>query len=130
MEEKYCCTKEQGKQLQELGIKKEPMYYWWKDDFGDWIVTESFFENEVYPAYTIGELGEMLPDRVTRKISGRIHFYDINCYKDPMRGWAVSMYDMTGGHPYGKEIAETEAQARAEMLIYLLENKLIKPEEL
>lgn len=65
-------------------------------------------KHQIYPAYTVAELGEMLPQATETSLRGtRWHCLTHLC-------------SYIG-------IANTEADARVLMLIYLLENKLIQP---
>lgn len=109
---------ELARKLKELGVKQESlfvMYNFGKDghyEIGQW--NESAPHSYVYPnseiisAFTVAELGEMLPDE----------YFAHQC-------------KTLGGHTridFGDEQmvnSNTEADARAKMLIYLLENNLL-----
>lgn len=69
---------------------------------------------EVYSAFTVAELGEMLPEMYIHTDKKDNGYWNIR-YQNPNGG--MSDYIIGGA---------TEADARAKMLIYLLENKLIK----
>lgn len=111
---------ELAQKLRELGVKQESFAYWVGDKTYD-VHGESHRDYHLHyigfctggiSAYTAGELGEMLPVWTTTHI-----FSD-----DAEEGkYAV---ECIGTHT-GQFYANTEADARAEMLIYLLENKLI-----
>jgi len=127
---------ELSKKLNELGVKQESIWVWHDSaeageqlvelknesklaqQFGDWI-----------SAFTVAELGEMLPKgyvightfKPEEEKAIACHWYLI----EDKTGKAL---DLGYNHkaPYDKMIyADTEANARAKMLIYLLENKLI-----
>lgn len=69
-------------------------------------------ENDYYSAFTVAELGEML---------------GIYCHTEKT-GINTDGRDWEAFHPSWEDkiiVADTEADARAKMLIYLLENKLI-----
>jgi hypothetical protein len=61
-------------------------------------------------AFTVAELGEKLPN----------HFHTIK-----MIGWELGDWMCTLEGIDNQKVANTEADARATMLIYLLENKLV-----
>ncbi len=107
-------------------------------------IAQCIDDGDIYSAFTTAELGEMLPvvldtpDILDKYVGG----FFLNCTKPYECGtdanytpeeadmylgkWIVSYSNMNGSISRG---AETEADARAKMLIYLLENNLIKPEE-
>jgi hypothetical protein len=114
-------TVEQAKRLEQLGITCEsPAYHWIYDSSMKWVLHPLgyyYLENEgieYFPAYTVAELGMMLP---TAHDSMRLH-----------EGWRV--YNEDGHDGTGKdEVFRTEAEARGALLIYLLENNIITPEQ-
>lgn len=72
--------------------------------------------NNEYSAFTVAELGEMLPEECAT------YKYEEPGYKK----WMAKLYVKGDWSKYINLIpAETEANARAKMIIYLLENKLI-----
>ena len=110
---------EYAKKLKEFGVKQESLFYWsLGDDRNTYEVKYQSYVSEVneapvgyYSAFTVAELGEMLP-------AGALGVY-LNIFKNVDKGWLV-------GYGLEKTIeADTEADARAKMLIYLLENKII-----
>lgn len=109
------CSLELAKRLKELGIKQISLCYWWQHDNDCWDLTVSVYPtstNNYISAFTVAELGEMLP-------------HMINTYKGN-REWKWECSYNSGNDYHSKSGAETEADARAKMLIYLLENKLIE----
>lgn len=118
-----------AKKLKELGVKQESYFEWRQYEWG-WNVgkTQSMADElDFVSAFTVAELGEMLPVRdylsegivkdredlaswVTFKSDGKWH-----CHLT----WRYSRDKVEAIK------ADTEADARAIMLIYLLENKLI-----
>jgi len=136
--EKQCVSLELAKKLKELGVKQESAYYWvFSKDYGICLVVnaDNHFvmetsngsiyqqdlhnagmwtmddEEERFSAFTVAELGELLKGEES-------HTVFVNADKG-MEWLCVSSY-------YAKRFyAETEADARALLLIYLLENKLI-----
>lgn len=111
---------ELSKRLRELGVKQESLFYWqqhYVEMKGD-VMASSFKLTQVkteskkgmrcFSAFTVAELGEMLPQGVTYKV-----------HKD-------ENYSSISEANYGFFPDTKEADARAKMLIYLLENKLIQ----
>ncbi len=78
----------------------------------DWLEQEP--GTKTYPAFSVAELGEMLPKQY--------YSYRYPIYSDGvLQGFEWECHnEITPGQK-----ADTEADARAKMLIYLLENKLI-----
>ena len=119
--ENQVCSLESAKRLKELSVNKDSLYYWYNctDHPGEWRITDIKLNNDLdkeTSAYTVAELGEMLPSGLVT--SGRK-------YKD--------IFMCVYGNPeidlvFKEE--KTEAEARAKMLIYLLENNIIKAEDL
>lgn len=138
--EQQVVSLELAQKLKELGVKQKGYNFYWAkcllnetedgktrpwwllfpqgdnvqaiSDFPDWYDFEDFDWIECATAFTVAELGEMLPTYFA-------------CHKrDEVGDWIC--YD----NNYNKitdEVgrADTEADARGKMLVYLLENKLI-----
>lgn len=133
-------TIEQAKRLKELGVAQEAFFYWsdfngckethvlccrlrqglYDDQTGDFdkmFFTADYRLETTYAAFTVAELGVMMSigDGIftVRSSSGK---------------WVVNnVYDED---PMGKDADfKTEAQARAAMLIHLLETNLITADE-
>ena len=121
--EQQVCSLELAKKLKELGVKQDSIFDWvfgfdankGKKDYFLWLMSPYNRENlkwpEQYSAFTVAELGEMLP-------KGH-HTYQAD------NGWYVppfnSIKNWNTQYP-----CKTEANARAQMLIHLIENKLIE----
>lgn len=134
--EKQLANLELSKKLKELGVKQESLFYWqplWqpgeKAQLMHLIWPASKIENRPdieqtmlpYSAFTVAELGEMLPLGCSST--------KINEYKKDgtTKIWQSNTARYIGGRD-GRMIIEygnTEADARAKMLIYLLDHKLI-----
>ena len=131
--EQQVCSLDLAKRLKEFGVKQESYFYWWTKDWNDREVKPAIHTSsrvqsgnstipvpDCYSAFTVAELGEMLPDIVGDawlmcsfcKNAGK---YDVEYVQ-----WVNSSL-----HHIYSERGENEADARAKMLIYLLENKLI-----
>jgi|TARA_Y100000310_G_C20704007_1_gene833010 hypothetical protein len=140
--EQQVCSLEPSIQLKELGVPQESVWYWYRGSttdasysLGD---TADVMNNSLIPlvkdqwdafsAYTVAELGELLVN------------YDIGKIQKVGNKWvigAVRDRDETDRNGINEYIVKrvdiwdnSEANARAKMLIYLLENKLIKVEDL
>lgn len=116
--------------LKELKVKQESYFSYCidnsmgiKDNLK--IYTTNFAKG--YPsilasAFTVAELGEMLPDSITFEEK----LYLINIYKLG-NAWVVEFEENDDdSKTHTSYQADTEADARGKMLIYLLENKLIE----
>lgn len=116
--EDQACSLELSKKLKDLGVKQESLFYWYSFDE---LPFHILYENEtpivnrsiIYSAFTVSELGEILP-KYTSSARGDDDNYIWECIHDCGNG-----YFSTSG-------AETEADSRAKMLIYLIQNGLIK----
>ena len=130
---------ELAKEMKELGFKQDSLFYWCPKFSGSGSPSFPYrFENsyylrtwdkekenaptnysdvDFYSAYTVAELGEMLP------VS--------DCIIEEMvedKEWYVKIEDgRSTDIKTHQEVADTEADARAMMLIYLAENNLINP---
>lgn len=120
---------ELAKQLHKLGIKQKSLFYWEKiEDMDNYsLVVSDNFGSDVeslyhpyYSAYTVAELGETLPHWCwTYKHEDYSGF---GCWfgsGENVPSRVCEEYEPTNFD------AETEADARAKMLIYLIENDLL-----
>lgn len=123
--EEQVCSLDLAKRLKELGIEQESLYYWYKfsDPIG-WEICgyrKEWIKQQDVSAFTVAELGEMLPGKI--KEQGKTFFLDFK--KDVVDGnWLVA-YENDSAYVHTFSWIATEADTRAEMLEYLLENKLI-----
>ena len=122
--EKQVVNLELSKRLKELGVKQESLFYYgiWKGDtvpvYRNQLLLDGVKLSECISAFTVAELGEMLP---------KIAIPDTNYYgsKTGDGRWEVGYVFMDGSGIWHLEVEATEADARANMLIYLVENKLV-----
>jgi len=119
--EKQVCSFELGENIKKLRVIYDSYFYWaipiWDGNKSlppkvfhivDWSdFTEMTGYKPVCQAYTVAELGELLPDDTSTRRS--------------MMGHIVRNFD-----PDISFMEQTEADARAKLLIYLIENKLIE----
>lgn len=137
---------ELSKKLKELGVKQESLFYW-VDVAGYhelpelpqpepmWILVNPIsgkdeMSEEVISTFTVAELGEMLPDRISVNPPTNNIFYDLQCNKGNV-GWEIYYIDMDKERKISYFYSFPtpylfEANARAKMLIYLIENKLVE----
>lgn len=124
--EQQICSLDLAKRLKELGVKQESLFWWYLETdpatlWGEGYLQEhisrqnkEFLLSAVVSAFTVAELGTLLPK--------------ITHYSQDTDGWILQCK-----HPrifgtrkkYATERADTEANVRAKVLIYLLENNLI-----
>lgn len=137
--ENQVCSPELSEKLKSLGVSQKSLFYWWKygdnpvlaiktsndqairsiENF-DYFTTAGHKDYEYCSAFTVAELGEMLPLMIK---DGYLELgndsYGWFCvYREEEADWDTK--DVVGIIR-----DENEANARAKMLIYLLENKLI-----
>lgn len=134
--EKQCVSLELAKKLKELGVKQESLFYWYaragRNEHSDFkvITTEKNSQYSClrwvqysYSAFTVAELGEMLPDEILDKSNTEHYkYYKLHTVKFHLE-WQTR-YQLSED-VWHLEKASTEADARAKMLIYLIKNKLI-----
>lgn len=118
---------ELSRRLKELGVPQTSLLYWATDGA---LLYLPLMPNQYVDcsAYLASELGEMLPDIITGE-----HLYSYQ----QARNWSDKrlpkhrlVYWFAGEIELYRVDADTEANARAKMLIYLIENNLISVEEL
>ena len=118
--EQQVCSLELAKKLKELGVKQESLWWWKpflnaKSEEVKWIIsnnTSSF--GKPISAFTVAELGEMLV------------YTQTGC---AYRLWVCSSQIMIYSQEFNHtEQADTEANARAKMMVWLIENGHIKKE--
>lgn len=116
-----CCSRELAIKLKDLGLKQKSIFYW---VLGILVYHENiqFFNPELaYSAFTVAELGEMLPfDCISKKVM-------VESTLDISKTWWRCYFDPEGPDEYCMEVKE--ADARASMLIYLIEKEIINPND-
>ena len=123
-----------AKRLKELGVKQESLFYWKTDatgvnknssiGFTELIYKFSPFNPqnlwERFSAFTVAELGEMLPVKFDTIKRTDLQYWVIENTEDDCESCGEPRMRF-----FDKTIAATESDARAKMLCYLLENKPI-----
>lgn len=154
MNPKYVTSLELSKKLREADVPQISEYYWSNagrsseiigpikpEDMPESRINDHFRPDDVltgkrehffvyYSAFSIGELGEMLPEQVMaragdfRKNKEPWYLY---CY--PSHGYQKNKFKVvyrSGGYvEMGESVADTEAEARGILLLYLRKNNLI-----
>lgn len=122
--EKQVVSLELAKKLSELGVKQESQFYWY-EGYNGWLLHYVSYKQKLfieynspyYSAFTSAELGEMLPSEVEGcKIKTQKNDEEYLVYIDYLS--AVIIF-----------FSHNEADARAKMLIYLIENNLMPMEK-
>ncbi len=113
--ENQVCSLELSKELKELGVKHESLFWYTVYVNQTYDIHYQFDSKHIppahYSAFTVAELGELLPDFIE---------IERDCYfSNDKYLWRVQS-------PDHETFNENEANARAEMLVYLLENKLME----
>jgi hypothetical protein len=117
---------ELAKRLKELNVKQESQFYWTAIPGNDWIL--NFIEigipvAEHYSAFTVAELGFLLPRKVTTDDDPEWYYYQ---QSEGVGGLTIGYWSPSGKSIGGAltSFIDSEANMRTKMLIYLLENKL------
>ena len=118
--EKQVCSLELAKRLKELGVKQESYFSWVEGAIWDATMQSDYETPNIekrskwIAAFTVAELGEMLPDQISSWKMG----LEWICSYDELHESGVAI-------PEQRVFEGTEADARAKMLIYLVENKFV-----
>lgn len=140
--EKQCASLEPSIKLRNLGVRQKSCFAWMNDTekVGSYLDDVELFATmgielmrggKAVSAFTVAELGEMLPEREEKDF--RVSFINIhkNKKESGTEQWTVKfVWRVVGTSPandaryitYGDNLAD----AMAKMLIYLLENKIIE----
>jgi hypothetical protein len=134
--EKYCITLEQAKGLLELGAFArfgESQYSWFvpsgevyneKDTFVSQSLKQTYIPNYItYPAYHVGELGEILPNEIDDGTGN--YFFTKSGQHHAYKDVTGRILRAKNGQPIEDQGIKPEAEARGNLLICLLENNLI-----
>ncbi len=121
---------ELSKRLKELGVKQNSLFHWFsnkRDNVQCWDIMYSTYDDipDRYSAFTSSELGEMIPAILQPDTPSKSDLKFDSC-KDIDNRWMVSYFYNLNLPAAICIIADTEANARAKMIIYLIENKLME----
>ena len=118
--ESQVCSLDLSKRLKELGVKQESAFVW------DAVNELNFIDGDLVgsletSAFTVAELGEILPEQ----------YFSFKCHTE-VEGdgiWSCAGARMPEFEFYEGQwvTADTEANARAKMLIHLIEQGIVKP---
>lgn len=131
--ENQVCSLELAKRLKELSVKQESLFWWkyWIPKKGSSYIHDGWNlsiykgsnteddRHEIISAFTIAELGEILPENYISCKTEGMKYPELKykkywlCYYDP------------DGCDKNTIMEESESDAREKMLVYLLENKLM-----
>lgn len=128
--ESQVCSLASAKRLKKLGAKQESLFFWcepWPNATDQTIHVNTYhYATEAnarfrYSAYTVAELGEMLPIYVYSK-----RFFDEEPTYEKEKRWGCLRPEQGMFTPECLKdwCSDTEAEARAKMLIYLLEKEI------
>jgi len=141
--DKQVCSLDLAKRLKKLGVKFRPVLFWDRpgiflpgfsnekeeDGYEVVLLTRDVSKEEaeyIYAAYSVGELGEMLPEFIAT--------YKAACRNENEK-WRLLSHSGTDEYNLNIEnisqfSASTEADCRAKVLIYLIENGYVRVEYL
>lgn len=127
-----------AKRLKELGVKQNSYFWWFRGQMPNvgkvgYVLAGEFStsDEKIASAFTPAELGEILPLEVNIPWKGgrkRKNNHRVTFAHWP-QGWKCGLNHNTAQF-YLNIIDNTEADARAKMLIYLIENGLVKPDSI
>lgn len=112
---------ELAKKLKALNLKQKSLFYWTEYMDGaevDFRIEQKLIPPSVCSAFSIAELGNLL-------IKGKHNFMPYFCDQPAEMCWVYNF-----GGTLDTVTADTEADARAKCLVYLLEHNLIKTNDI
>ena len=124
--EQQVCSLELAKEMAALGIDQDSIWCWtwipWNDEIIWSVILQRRYtmiksHREQYAAYTVAELGEMLPAFIKTDY-GSHNYLHTTKLKDKNE-WIIAYYD-------NEIIGDTEANARAKCLIYMHKKGILK----
>lgn len=129
--EEQVVSLELAKKLKELGVKQESAFYWEVNLQNKWtLFLVDDFSPRMHPnaaAFTVAELGEVMPAKYYTQKNG--DYVNAKNFK-----WMGKSFESSGDGSFEESEmvsltmtgSDTEANARAKMLIYLIEQKIVE----
>lgn len=133
--EQHVTSLDLSKRLKELGLKTGSFYWWLMDDgsavpedsgtifIGDNLQKDYFCE--ICSAYLASELGEILPERASDYWEDLHYTWYLNNAKVGNKYYVEYVKGTKPFTMFGAKNDENESNARAKMLIHLIENGLV-----
>lgn len=126
--EDQVCSLEYAKILKKLGVEQKSLFYYCNGCAEEYQITvEETLElpqcpahGDNYSAFTVAELGEMLGNQIASGKGGKQYNEEYVCFS------IVHTKEFKPRYKSYQTTAKTEANARAEMLIYLIASKFIE----
>lgn len=134
--ENQVCSLEYARKLKELGVKQESLFAWKRipDEAGEdgwsvWYVDKQSWslcdDCTCLSAFSVAELGQMLPIQVDHE-SSIIMLYE----RTRSDGWQIDYFNLSAIEFHITMTDNLQSNARAKMLIYLLENNFVTAEQI
>ena len=124
--EDQCCSFDLSVKLNELGVAQHSIFYWKQNEIQtvvterqmkEWIQKHLPACNEYFSAFTVAELGLMITDTIFGSTFWLRNFHGMN----------LQLLEGNKKHDFK---GRTEADCRAELLIFLIEEKKIRIEDI
>lgn len=127
-----------SKRLHELGVRAPALFYWYSQNEKDWELHVSkngqrYSEYNIYQwnynAYTVAELGMMLPAGISFDKTNGFPYANVLLW----HAWADTLFYTMDGYPEKRKLSESklsEADCRAKALIYCIEQKLVMVQDI
>ena len=135
------CAVDLSKKLKKLGVKQDSLFYFARrgiyvpgfsaDEEQQYkiILYKNYnkLDKRSYSAFTVAELGEILPfELLTENFYEETLSMGLHFEVDFQKTWSVSYYEKS--EEKLRCVDKNEANARAKMIIYLIEKKLVDDE--
>lgn len=136
------CDLKYAKEFRKLGVPQDSYWYWLKNCNDIWMIVSTYdlsqwdgsLIKEQYSTPTVAELGEMLPEYITHGIYGCSRFIQTKNIKQTVIRYIEFLKgdeeDCSEWETIIKITDNTEANARAKMLIWLIKNGYVNVKDL